>query len=84
MTIKINTDCDNVGEIIEINPNYQTLCSNKNGVVIDDDNKIIDIAFIYNKNNFNDENPIEKVEHVETLKFDVKIEIKPRYVKNML
>ena len=86
MTIKINPDCNNVGEIIESNPNYQTLCSNNNGVVIDDDNKIIDITFIYiyiyiyiyNKNNFNDGNPLE---NVEALKFDVKIEITPRYVK---
>jgi len=79
MMININ---DNVGEMIEINPKYKILSYKNNGVVIDDGENTIEIVYQYksNKSNKNDAVLIETVESIETLKFDVKIEIKPNII----
>jgi len=73
---------DNVGEIIEINPKCKILCYKNNGFVIDDGDNTIEIVYQYksNKSNKNDAVLIETVESIETLKFDVKIEIKQNII----
>ena len=79
MIININ---DNVGEIIEINPNNKIMGCKNNSIIIDDNDKIIEIVYQQNNNkqNKNDAVLIETVNSIEALKFDVKIEIKPKNV----